>query len=239
MTLPSVEEAASSNAAWCDAVCSAHGAPSERFASHWQTRAPVPPLHPNLVTLAGTAEPTRAARAAVRALVRELPPAGWAVKDGFACLPLADDGFELLFEAEWIARAPRPAPPAPPGRWRRIRSEPALAAWEAAWGESAGRPRIFLPALLGRADVAFLAGVDEAGTIAAGIVAHRAGGVVGISNLFARRPEPEWRAACVAAAAAAFPGLPLVGYEAGSALAAARALGFAPLGPLRVWRRSE
>lgn len=235
MTLPSVEAAAASNAAWCDAVCGVHGAPGERFASHWQTRAPAPPLYPNLVTLAAAVAP---GQAAVRRLARELPPAGWAVKDSFACLPLADEGFELLFEAEWIARASRDPAPAPPGRWRRVRSEPALAAWEAAWGESAGGPRIFRPALLEQPDIRFLAGVDEAGAIAAGIVAHRAGGGVGISNLFVRRGEPEWRAACLDAAAAAFPGRPLVGYEAGADLAAARALGFASLGPLRVWRRA-
>ena len=41
----------------------------------------------------------------------------------------------------------------------------------------------------------------------------------------------------VAAVSARFPGLPLVGYEHGDSLAAARRAGFSPIGPLRVWLR--
>lgn len=237
MTLPSVADAAANNAVWCDLVCGAHGAPGERFASHWQTRGKAPPMYPNLVTLAAAVGP---GVAAVRALARVLGRRGWAVKDSFAALALVEEGFALLFEAEWIARSPR-APARPSlGRWQRVRSEAALADWESAWGESAGGPRIFRPGLLARLDVAILAGVDEAGAVAAGVVAHRTGRVVGISNSFApARDGAAWRAACLDAAAEAFPGPALVGYESGAALAAARSLGFAALGPLRVWRREE
>jgi hypothetical protein len=41
--------------------------------------------------------------------------------------------------------------------------------------------------------------------------------------------------ACLAAAAARFPGLPVVGYESGDALEVASRHGFQPIGPLRVW----
>lgn len=33
-----IADAARNNAAWCDAVCSAHGAPGELRDSHWLTR---------------------------------------------------------------------------------------------------------------------------------------------------------------------------------------------------------
>jgi hypothetical protein len=72
--------------------------------------------------------------------------------------------------------------------------------------------------------------------IVAGVIAHRAGEVVGLSNLFVPERDPEpLRAGCVAAVIEAFPGLPIVGYETGQELAAARTLGFELLGPLRVW----
>ena len=234
-----VADAARNNAAWCDAVCSAHGAAGELSDSHWLCRAAVPPYHPNLVTLAPASAP---ALAAVRELARARPAASWAAKDSFAALALAPLGFRLLFDAEWIARSPitHSAGQRSRARWLRVETESALSAWEAAWGESRGRSRIFLPALLRRSGVAFLAALDGSGAIAAGVVANRTANAVGLSNAFARGEQAaSLRAACVEAASDAFPGLPLVGYEAGPALAASRALGFASLGPLRIWTREE
>jgi len=43
----------------------------------------------------------------------------------------------------------------------------------------------------------------------------------------------------VRAVAALRPGLPIVGYEQGKDLAAARAAGFRVLGPLRIWARGS
>jgi hypothetical protein len=44
-----------------------------------------------------------------------------------------------------------------------------------------------------------------------------------------------WRE-CVVAVLDVFPGLPLVGYETGEALAQAEALGFEVIQPLRIWQ---
>ena len=46
-----LELAARNNAAWCDAVCRAYGAPGEFDDELWLTRRPAPPLYPNAVTL--------------------------------------------------------------------------------------------------------------------------------------------------------------------------------------------
>jgi hypothetical protein len=227
-------DAARNNADWCDAVCGAHGARGERAPSHWLTRAPTPAGYPNLVTLEAALAP---AMAAVRELERVRPSEAWAVKDSFSVLPLEPAGFRLLFEAEWIARPALPARPPGSGGWTRVRSEPALAAWEAAWRESAAKPRVFLPVLLERSDVAFLAALDAEGGIAAGVVASRSPNAVGLSNFFARREREALRAGCIDAAQREFPGLPLVGYESGQDLAESRALGFVPVGSLRVWLR--
>jgi len=227
-------DAARNNAAWCDAVCGAHGCPGERTGGYWLTRAPTPPAYPNLVTLEPAAAP---ALEAVRELERARPSQPWAVKDSFSVLPLETAGFRLLFEAEWIGRPVQLARPRAGGRWIRVRSETGLAAWEAAWGESASQPRVFLPALLGRSEIAILAALDGAGAVAAGVVANRSGDAVGLSNFFAREERAARRAAGAEAAQREFPGLPLVGYESGRDLAECRALGFLPLGPLRVWLR--
>jgi hypothetical protein len=227
-------DAARNNAAWCDAVCGAHGCPGELSATHWLTRAPTPPGYPNLVTLEPAAAP---AMAAVRELERARPPAGWAVKDSFSVLSLETAGFRVLFEADWIVLRPQLARCREGGRWIRVRSEPELTAWESAWGESASQPRVFLPALLGRSEIAFLAALDDAGAVVAGVVASGSRNAVGLSNFFAREEREAVRAASVEAAQREFPGLPLVGYESGRDLAECRALGFLPLGPLRVWIR--
>ncbi|MGW3996676.1 hypothetical protein ACWEF6_24585 [Amycolatopsis sp. NPDC004772] len=63
------------------------------------------------------------------------------------------------------------------------------------------------------------------------VVAHRGEEVVGLSNFAG--PPSAWPGA-VAAVAAAFPGLPVVGYEHGDALRIALDHGASALGPLRV-----
>jgi len=172
----------------------------------------------------------------VRELERALPSVAFAVKDSFAVLPLDHAGFRILFDAEWIARPAPRARPRRPGRWIRIRSEPELAVFEAAWGESAGQPRIFRPALLARSDIAILAAIGG-GDIVAGVVANRTGSTLGISNFFAREDSVALRSECLDAAIDELPGEAWVGYESGSALAESLSLGFRRLGPLRVWLR--
>jgi len=231
-----VADAARNNAAWCDAVCGAHGSPGEFFDSHWLTRAPAPPYYPNLVTLHSAVAP---AMAAVRELDEARPSASWAVKDSFGVLPLERAGFRLLFGAEWIVRPVPLAPRRPPshgGRWSRVQCESALSAWEEAWGESLGKPRVFLPALLGRSEIAILAAHDSGGGIIAGVVANRTEKAVGLSNFFVHgKMGGSLRAECMEAAADAFPNLPLIGYEAGQNLVESHALGFSSLGSLRIW----
>jgi hypothetical protein len=68
---------------------------------------------------------------------------------------------------------------------------------------------------------------------------NRSGDDVGVSNV---EPEGEtsepdlWRW-LVAVLGDRYPGLDVVGYESGSMLDAARAAGFTPIGPLRIWVR--
>jgi hypothetical protein len=240
-----LEQAANNNARWCDTVYRTHGKPGEFAKGIWLNRQGSLPFYPNAVTLTSGAE--AAQRAALQTLIEAGLPGEWGVKDSFATLDLTALGFRPLLEATWIWRsAALPAPAERPAgvRWAAITNEVELAHWEAAWRGApaeavAPADRLFLPGLLDEPDVRLIAGYSGE-TIVAGAIGNRTGDVVGLSNLFTPYPNviPFW-AGCIAAVMGAFPGLPLVGYEAGEELAQAQAVGFTTLGPLRIWLRTQ
>ncbi|MFD6228151.1 hypothetical protein ACFWFZ_14905 [Streptomyces sp. NPDC060232] len=224
--------AALNNAGWCDAVCRAHGlSPRYEGEDLWLSTVRTPPLYPDAVTLDASVP----AESVLRSVDTGSP--GCSVKDGFAVLDLSQDGFEVLFEAQWIHRpagAPVTAAARSAPQWSQVRDAAELAAWEAAWGGE-GATGLFRPSLLG-GDTAFLAG-RAGGRIVAGAVAHTCAGAVGVSNLFARDgagADEAWSGALTAVAARR-PDLPVVGYEHGEDLDAALRNGFTAVGPLRVW----
>jgi len=216
--------AARNNAEWCDAVSRSWGQRCRFEAEFWINPGEAPPFYPNLVTLAPT-----------RRLAAEIVQAegAFAVKDSFAQLDLAPLGFAPLFEAMWIWRDPQPVARSDGTTWRIIRDAGSLLCWEAAWRGDEPALDLFRPALLQEGDHTFIA-IEGDAQIVAGCVASRSAAVVGISNLFGR---DELAAGCVAAVQDFAPGLPVVGYEHGPALALMKSLGFQALGPLRVWLR--
>ncbi|MEV0413752.1 hypothetical protein AB0I68_23825 [Streptomyces sp. NPDC050448] len=227
---PDTEEllraAVRNNAAWCAAVSGG----GSFAADAWTSARRTPPYYPDGVTL------TREASADALLAGMDTDSPGCSVKDSFAALDLAPAGFEVLFGAEWIHRpagAPAPGPSAL--TWTRAADAGELAAWEAAWGggESSG---LFRPGLLTE-EIAFFAGRSADGRIAAGAAANGTDGVVGLSNVFTAdgTPDGEAWAGALGAVADLWPGLPVVGYEAGDDLDTAVRHGFTPLGPLRVW----
>jgi hypothetical protein len=233
--------AAANNAAWCDRVCRAHGRPGEFLHSLWVNRAQVPVFYPNAVTLTAGDEARQ-----LEQLSRLDVPGRWAVKDSFAALELAPRGFSELFTAQWIvlSHAARASAPASGARWLTVRDEATLAAWEAVWRGPPGEHRrelaqaIFQPALLDDADTRVLAAFSGDALIG-GAIAYRAAGVVSLSNTFLAKGASEaLRAEMLVQICAAFPGLPLVGYERGDALSTWCSLGFEPLGALRVWQKT-
>jgi hypothetical protein len=236
--LDRVAAAAFNNAAWCDAVCRAHGRPGEFAGALWLNRAKVPRFYPNVVTL--TLEGETRQVDVLRAL--DLP-GRWGVKDSFAMLDLAPLGFAELFSAQWLYFPPeRPATASPSGAcWVQVRDTAALAAWEEAWSGQSGTAgevqahAVFRAGLLEEAGTTILAAYQE-DTLIAGAIAYKAAGVVSLSNTFFRVGDAaRLRAELLGQLKAAFPGLPIVGYEHGDELAAWCDLGFEPMGPLRVW----
>ncbi|MFD7257034.1 hypothetical protein [Streptomyces sp. NPDC059874] len=230
-----LRSAALNNAHFCHAVCRAHELPADFEDEHyWLSTSRTPPLYPDAVTLS----PETEAESLLRWMDTDSP--GCSVKDSFANLDLEGDGFEVLFDAQWIHRPAAGAPAAGSSglEWSEVADAGELAAWEAAWDgeESTG---LFRPVLLGE-EIVFLAGRRE-GDIVAGAVVNRAGGVVGVSNLFAHDEadtDAAW-AAALGAVAARWPEHDVVGYESGEDLDAALRHGFTAIGPLRVWLRTS
>jgi len=229
--------AVANNAAWCDTVCRSHGYPGEFTARTWLSPRHDLPFYPNAITLGpeATAADTQAARDPGRA---------YGVKDSFARLDLAAEGLTPLFDADWVAWD-LSSPEQPPVKgldWKAVDDVAGLARWEAAWAAGGDVTGLFRPDLLADPGCAILGCYrDEA--LAGGAIAYTAAGVTGISNVFTASlpdgvpaPATRWRSA-LRAAAALRPGSPVVGYEHGENLAAAREAGGQLLGPLRVWTR--
>ncbi|GLZ79722.1 hypothetical protein Afil01_45290 [Actinorhabdospora filicis] len=204
----------SNNAAWCAAMCRAHGIATSEDGRVWRSPVRTPLYYPDAVTLV----PGLSAAAVLDGV--DAGP-GASVKDSFADLDLSGHGFSVLFEASWIRREPGPSAAA---EWSLVDTDGGLAAWEEGWGGASG---LFVPALLAEPEVRIVR------TPGGGAVLNRTGDVVGVSNVHG----DAWPGA-IAAARELFGELPLVGYESGDDVAPALAAGFAVAGPLRVWLRA-
>ncbi|GAA4101342.1 hypothetical protein [Nonomuraea soli] len=202
--------AARNNAEWCDLVCRTHGLPGRFGGRAWTNPRRTHVYYPDAVTLSPDATPDDVLAAIDTG-------AGASVKDSFATLDLGPHGFHVLFEAQWIARPPIPAPAV--DGWEVTTD---VRAWSTSYPDG-----LFLPELLEEATLVWRPGTG------CGAALNTTGDVVGLSNVFGD-PGAAFPGA-VAMAAELFPGRPLVGYEAGQELEAAVLAGFQPIGPLRVW----
>ncbi|GHA68368.1 hypothetical protein GCM10010305_08010 [Streptomyces termitum] len=217
------------NAVWCASMCRAHGLATAEGPRAWTSPRRTPLYYPDAVSLTGDAT-----AADVLAGIDRTAP-GASVKDAYARLDLAPEGFRPLFDATWIGR-PAGAPAGPAAAPAVRAGTPAdLAAWALAWsGGDAAEAALFRPDLLDDPSVTVLAVPGPGGRILGGAVLSTGARATGVSNLFAAdgtEPGAVWAAVL----AAADPALPVVGYESGDDLAAALAAGLRPLGPLRVW----
>ncbi len=208
-----------------------HGLAGEFAPQAWAAPARTPLYYPDAVTLVPGADP-----AALVARIDSAAP-GASVKDSFADLDLAQAGFQVLFEAQWIHRPPSAPAAAPDLSWDVAGDPVALRAWALAWDDGAGDADLFRPELLDDLATFVLAGRSPDGRIVAGAVASRSAEAVGVSNVFALNggSDTAWPVV-LDAVHWLFPTLPVVGYEHGADLAAALRHGFDPVGPLRIWQ---
>src|SRR5512137_115235 len=105
MPFSRIEQAARNSAIWCDTVCRTHGTPGEFYDAVWVNRHPVPRFYSNAVTLSDQRSAAMQLDH-IQALLATSLPGSWSVKDSFCALDLAELGFQLLFGATWLWRAP-------------------------------------------------------------------------------------------------------------------------------------
>jgi hypothetical protein len=213
------------NATWCDVVCRAHRLRPGADARVWWCDQRTPSLYPDAVTL----DPA-VTELDVLGRIHDAP--GAAVKDSFATLDLAPDGYRVIVEATWFARPPDPPPAGAADAFERIADKFTFGAWRHAWG---GPEDVLLPGLLRTAGVTILGARTPDERYDRGGILHRTSvrgtPVAGLSNTFG--PLVDVAAAAIAHAPDAW----IVGYDGGEEVGALGALGFAPCGPLRVWLR--
>ena len=218
-----VAAAVANNAAWCDLVCRSVGLPTVLGRDLWSTPRRSPAAYPDAVTLR-PGVPVAAVLAAVD------DSAGASVKDSFADLDLAPHGWTVLFEAQWLTRPAAPAT-APALLWQNVDRD-LLPLWLAAHDSAA-----IGPGVLDDPDVRLLLAADADGPVAVAAL-NRSGTVVGVSNVRVLRAEPELVWSELALVARRELGAHrIVGYESGPDLLPPVAVGFEPVGPLRVWVR--
>jgi hypothetical protein len=222
--------AARNNAEWCDIFCRSRGVPGIFHADAWASPMRTPTRYPDGIALdrSLTGE---------RILSYVDSSSGCSIKDSFAAMDLVPAGFRVLFEAEWIVRAPDPLPKARQQglRWELVREPNMLRRWEAEWARGEAPTGFFSPALLGHPHVVIVAGC-AGDQVMAGAILNRSATAVGLSNVFSNAADlSQAYEGCLRVAMNQFPGLPAVGYEAGGSLIAARAQGFRSIGKLVVW----
>jgi hypothetical protein len=212
-------------------VCFAHGTVGRFLVHTWVNAEPVPRFYPNVVSLTTGESDIDEQRQIVRMLLKSNLPGRWAVKDSFHTLDIARLGFEVLFEATWIRL---PESKVGPG-WNRAQAAVSGLSWERAKPGGDGFPA----SLFSDDNFAMFSGRRDGAMVAGGTL-YRSDGVVGISNVSADVDEAPavWRDLAMLAAIT-FPQLPLVGYESGDELMAARKAGFEAGDPLRIWVRER
>ena len=234
-----IESAARNNAAWCDAICSTHSGPGEFAPGYWLTRHGAPEYYPDLVTLTGAPDMARQ-KDALGLLLQAAPSGSLWVKDSFDCLDIGTLGFTPLFDAEWFCASELDLPVpsnASSVRWTFVGSDVDLARWEQAW-RPGSKLRTFRPKLLARPDIRFVYGLVDDRPVGGGIL-NATDDETGLSNVFASGIAAEAVLQGLASMAWTWrPRRPLVGYESGADLAAARRVGFETVGRLRIWRRA-
>lgn len=214
-------------------MCFAHGTAGRFLVHTWVNAEPVPRFYPNVVTLTTGEADIDEQRQIVDMLKTSNLPGRWAVKDSFKSLDLRRQGFEVLHEAKWIRKMQQEAAP---HAWQdRPMTLVSGLSWERAKPGGEGFPE----ALFSDENFAMFSGRRD-GAVVAGGTFYKSDGVVGLSNVVADSDDAPavWRDLAILATTT-FPGVPVVGYESGNELKAARKAGFTAGDPLRVWVRAR
>lgn len=222
-----LDTAVLNNVVWCGIVCDTHGISQTSKENVWGLMSKAPAFYPDIVT--SNKEVTEDEIIDFIGS-REI----FSIKDSYANLDLSPIGFKILFEAEWIYHKPIYNFNFFQSDWRVITTESDLAKWT----KIQGTGNVIKPILLKREDVRIFMLEKKDGI--SGFIANIGAGAVGITNIFSSEHTIEdlW-STLPKVVSNEFPGLPLVGYEQDGNLTVAIQSGWASIGPLRVWIKSN
>jgi hypothetical protein len=223
-----LDQAVRNNANWCARISALHGSNGRFGFAVWQNRYPAPRYYPNVVTLRSDCV---AAQMDAIAELKHLP-SGWGVKDSYHTLELGPLGFRAAIQGRWVHHND-PSGDDTGLEWRRADTALSLALWEAAWGGEShrGHNRIFLPDILEDASITLFGGYAEE-RLEAGAIVNVAGGVAGLSNVFAT--DANLARSVVRHGRRLADGLPLVSWQDAGADIDGESLGL-----LQVWLRED
>lgn len=225
------------NIDWYIAQARSWQLPYQEDADNWWSLSPVPPFYSNLV--AAGRQPDQLIARIDEALTQMQTQARWSIKDAHCAYELGNAGFEVLFDAQWIARPPKRA--IGPLNFddthvRRVQNPGEFQRWVDAWGETPPQTTVFVPRLLSDPSVCLLY-VEREGVVRGGLALNQSNSAVGISNWFGTQKDVH---ACLSYTANNHPDLGLVGYEQSpDEVLGYTALGFMPVGELRIWIKAS
>ncbi|HEV8250812.1 MAG TPA: hypothetical protein VGQ15_12640 [Gaiellaceae bacterium] len=216
--------AARNNAEWCDVFCRTHGVAGRLDDDAWSSARRTPPFYPDAVTLVPGAE-------ARGILSRVEPGPGCSIKDSFGDLDLSGEGVRSPVSGGMAVSKAHPRRAAATVGDRVGRGARDLGGGV---GRVTGGTAVLPPGAGRGGSIAILAHY-EGRAIAAGAVANRSAAAIGLSNVFSADGDLESAYVGAARAQARWGSLPVVGYEFGDSLDAARRAGFSTVGGLAVW----
>jgi len=226
------------NASWCEAVCKSNRSPGETLKMIWLNKNSVPPLYPNAITL----EPISINNneKVMYRLIDSIPHDNFTVKDSYADLDLASNGFSILFEAEWIVYSDLDyITPKDYSGWKIIKNKVDFEKWNSAWLKKNSTGKEFTLSLLFDKDTHFL-GRFLRGEITNGAILYKSNGVFGLSNAFSTtKIDNKMYQDIVCLTRKKISLLPIVGYEREMDLKSAIEAGFESIGHFKVWSKNK
>ena len=220
-----VELCVHNNADLYDAIFRAHSFTWTRDDRLWVTRDEPPPYYSNSLLLDPDSAPELLT---VMHELRDTTARTIFCKDGYRAIFGARHGLQLLFPATWIVHHPGKGVERAP--WHIVRTPGQLRAWEDAWAlPSPPETRVFPASVLNDPALIFF-GQEAGDRYLAGCLVNMSDGCVGLSNVFGNS-----YADALLCALSLAEGRPVVGYELGESLTAAKSAGFKAVGSLNVW----
>lgn len=220
-----LDVAVAASRAWYDDVFEVHRIDTECESGLWCALSDPPRWHSAAKTLRPGVPVERVLRAVDRF-------DHCSVADSYADLDLGRHGFRPLFQASWVWRRAEDEAGGWPDGWSVVSHEDELATWNAHQDTT----DVLLPPLLDHPRFTFLAQRDR-GEMVAGAVLHRVEDAVELSNTWSAGGAVDGTAALVACATWLHPGVPVVGYDRGTALDLLLGAGFEVSGSHVVWVR--